>query len=102
MTSGTQITVHFARPKCGLGYKATQENVLGNNAGRFERFITSLMSIRGRAFFITPPGRPSRSSHCACDLTQTPTSGLSEALGVNPQEAEFSLRNVAAFLPGPQ
>jgi hypothetical protein len=51
MTSGTQITVHFARPKCGLGYKATQENVLGNNAGRFERFIASLRSIRGRAFF---------------------------------------------------
>jgi hypothetical protein len=36
MTSGTQITVHFTCPKCGLGYKATQEHVPGNNAGRFE------------------------------------------------------------------
>jgi len=33
MTNGTQITVHFTCPKFGLGYKATQEHVPGNNAG---------------------------------------------------------------------
>jgi hypothetical protein len=31
-----------------------------------------------------------------CDLTHTATIGLSAVPGVNPQDAEFSLRNVAS------
>jgi hypothetical protein len=36
MASGTRITVHFACPKCGRGYKAMQEHVTEKSAGRFE------------------------------------------------------------------
>jgi hypothetical protein len=35
-------------------------------------------------------------------LTHTATSGLSEAFGLTPQDAAFSPRNTAGFLPAPQ
>lgn len=36
MTNGTQITVHFTCPKCGLGYKATQEQHAEKAGGHFD------------------------------------------------------------------
>jgi hypothetical protein len=41
-------------------------------------------------------------NYCACDLTQTATSGLSALFGANPHDADFSPRNSAGFLLTPQ
>jgi hypothetical protein len=43
-----------------------------------------------------------RADHGACARTHTATRGLSAALGEIPQDAAFSLRNIAFFLVAPQ
>jgi hypothetical protein len=36
MSNGTQITAYFACPKCGLGFKTTQEQVGEKRTGHFD------------------------------------------------------------------